>query len=170
MTFKAKPSHFIAMIATTEKKQLRAKLVDACIVKQLALINDFKERINSLTEAEGLGNEEHYDSTDQITNSQKAIEINALNELLEFATSELELLEIIKSTQHMERDRPALGAIIDTNRGTFFISASLEQFVVAGTKFIGLSTKSPLYSAMDGKKKGNSFSFKGNHYKIKDIF
>jgi hypothetical protein len=158
------------MIATSEKYQLREKLLDACIAKQLLLIDNFKKRIEALTEPEGLGNEELYDSTDQSSNSQKVIEINTLNELLEFAKAELELLEIIKNTQQMERDRPSLGAVIDTNRGTFFISTSLEQCAVGGSTFIGISTKSPLYSAMEGKKKGDSFYYKGTQYKIKDIY
>lgn len=160
----------MTMIATSNKIRLREKLVDACIAKQQFLINDFRERINALTEPDGLGNEELYDSTDQSSSSQKVIEINTLNELLEFAKAELELLEIIKSTQQMERDRPSLGAIIDTNRGTFFISTSLEQFAVGGSTFIGISTKSPLYSAMEEKKKGGSFYYKGTQYKIKDIY
>lgn len=169
--YKAKLSHIMDMIAATENKgQLRAKLLDACIAKQLFLIDDFKERIRSLTAPEGLGNEELYDSTDQASKSQKAIEINALNELVEFATAELELLEIIRTTQKMKRDRPGLGAIVDTNHGTFFISASLEIFTVEGSIFIGISTKSPLYSAMEGKKKGDSFDYKGTHYKIKGIY
>ena len=159
------------MITVTEnKQQLRGKLLDACITKQLFVIDDFKERIKSLTETEGLGNEELYDSADQASKSQKAIEINELNELLKFATTELEILKSLRETQQLKRDQPSLGAMIDTDRETFFISASMEQFTVDGRKFIGISTKSPVFSAMEGKEKGDSFYYNGTHYKIKDIY
>ncbi|MEX1241091.1 MAG: hypothetical protein WEB30_15310 [Cyclobacteriaceae bacterium] len=47
---------------TIEKRELKTKILDACITKQRSLINDFKVRIQSVTETVGLGNEEAYDN------------------------------------------------------------------------------------------------------------
>jgi hypothetical protein len=64
----------------------------------------------------------------------------------------------------------ASGAIVVTNRGTFFVSASLEKFTVDGKVYTGISLSSPLYQAMHGKVKGDTISFRGTSYKIKDLF
>ena len=101
---------------------------------------------------------------------KKTLEINTINSLLEFAETELLVLETIKQTVDTKRDSVSLGAIVVTNHNTFFISASLEQFSVDGSKYLGISTKSPLYFAMEGKKIGDSFEYKDKRYTIKDIF
>lgn len=75
------------MITATEKQGLRKKLIEACIAKQQFLIDDFKDRIKTLTESHGLGNEESYDNDVVANNSANVSEINTLNHLLEFAIS-----------------------------------------------------------------------------------
>jgi hypothetical protein len=158
------------MIATIGKTGLRRKMLDACVTKQQALIDDFKKRIKALMESDGLGNEESYDNTDLATNSQKIPEINALNEALEFANKELELLESLKNTLDLIRNKAMLGAVVVTNHNIFSITVSIEKFEVDGDTYVGVSVQSPIFHAMSGKRKGESFTFKRKTYKIKDIF
>lgn len=138
--------------------------------KQNLLIGDFKDRINSLTETAGLGNEESYDNTELAGQQLKISEINMLNTLLEFANNEMELLENMNLMPTAIQDKAVLGAVVVTNRNTFFISASIESVEVEGQKYFGISTHSPLFLAMSGKAKGDSFAYKGKHYDINDIF
>lgn len=158
------------MTTLAEKQKLRRKLLDACIAKQQFLIDDFKDRIKGLTETQGLGNEESYDNQVVASNSATALEINTLNDLLEFANRELEMLQSLGASQDVIRDRVAPGAVVFTNHRTFFISASLEEFHVGGHTYVGISTSSPLYRAMEGKSKGATFFLQGVGYKIKEIF
>lgn len=155
---------------TMEKRELKKKILDACITKQRSLIDDFKVRIQSLTETVGLGNEEAYDNFEQAANASKISEINALNELLEFANQEMELLQNLKITPDLIPEQASLGAVVVTDRNTFLISASIEDVTVNGKKYIGISTKSPLFQAMHGKSRGETFTYKGIAYKIKEIF
>ncbi len=161
---------FRFMITTVEKQGLRKKLIDACIAKQQFLIDDFKERIKALTETEGLGNEESFDNSDVAGNSAKVPEINTLNDLLTFANTELELLENLRITQDVDREYVSPGAIVVTNHHTFFVSASLEKFTVRGHLYVGISTSSPIYQVMHGKRRGDAFVFNGIQYKIRDVF
>jgi hypothetical protein len=158
------------MTTSIEKSELKKKMLAACIAKQQSLIYDFRERIKSLTEAQGLGNEESYDAGELSLQSSRVSEINTLNQLLEFANQELELLENLKITQDLIHDRAVLGAVVVTGNKTFYISASIENFTVDGQPYFGISAHSPLFEAMSGKRKGDSFSFKGRHYEITDIF
>lgn len=70
------------------------------------------------------------------------------------------------TTPHTEVEKLAL---IITNRGNFFISKALKPVVVDGTKYFLLATDAPIYSEMEGKKKGDKFSFNNIEYVIEDL-
>lgn len=159
-----------AMITTTQRDTLKRKLLEACINKQNALIEDFKSRISSLLSSEGLGNEEMYDNNELSQTSQKTSEVNSLNEALEFANQELKVLTWLTTQQTKQHKEVELGALVVTNHGSFFVSVSSEQIYVDGDLFTGISIQSPLFLAMLGKQKGERFSCNRTSYKIKDIF
>jgi hypothetical protein len=158
------------MTTSIEKTILRRKILETCIRKQQLLIHDFRERIRSLIEAEGLGNEESYDNTILAANQQKITEVNSINEQLEFVNGEMQLLENMRLTQDHLRKTVSLGAVVVTNRTRFFVSASIESFEVEGVVYAGISANSPIFLAMKGKKTGESFRYNKITYKIKDIF
>jgi hypothetical protein len=158
------------MITTTEKKQLRHKMIQACIAKQQFLIDDFKERIKDLTLKETPVSNEPYDQKDIAAVAASVTELETLTTQLAFANEELALLETLQRSEHIDREQVAFGAIVITNHYTFFISASLEKFIVDGHVYIGISVQSPIYKTMEGKVKGDTFSFNSIHYNIKDIF
>lgn len=149
---------------------IEKKLLDACILKQQRLIDDFSARIRSLTETAGLGNEEPYDNTELAIQAARIPEINTLNELLEFANSEMDVLTNLKMTVDVAHDKAVLGSVVVTKSDTFFICASIEGFEVDGEKYVGISTHSPVFQAMSGKSKGDTFSLKRKKYTITDIF
>jgi hypothetical protein len=158
-----------AMITTTQRDALKRKLLEASINKQNALIKDFKNRISSLLSSEGLGNEEMYDSNELAQTSQKTNEVNSLNEQLEFANQELEVLRWLTTQETKQHEKVELGALVVTNHRSFFVSISAEQLDVNGDHFTGISVHSPLFLAMKGKQKGEKFSCNGASYKIKEI-
>lgn len=162
--------HIAHMVTPLEKTELKKKMLDACIAKQQSLIGDFSDRIRSLTETSGLGNEESYDNSESAANAQRISEINTLNELLEFANGELELLQNLKMTADTVSDEAVLGAVVVTDTMTFLISASIEEFEADGNKCFGISAHSPLFQAMYRKRKGETFNYGGKQYTIKDIY
>jgi hypothetical protein len=157
------------MITTVEKKGLRKKLINACIAKQQFLIDDFKERLRELRSDEALNNQP-YDTKDIAAQAERTTEINNLNMQIDFANIELDILQTLGRSPEADRDYITPGAIVITNHYTFFISASLEKITVDGHVYIGISTHSPIYKAMEGKIKGDTFTYNNVHYKIKDIF
>ena len=157
------------MITTIDKKGLRKKLLDACIAKQQFLIDDFNERLRQLGSDEDLNNQP-YDTKDIAAQAERMTEINTLNAQIEFANVELEILQTLSRAPDTDRHYVALGAIVITNHYTFFVSASLEKINVDGHVYIGISTHSPIYKLMEGKTKGDTFTYSNVHYKIKDTF
>jgi hypothetical protein len=170
MTQVAYPVQIKAMINISEKSSLKRKMLEVCIDKQQSLIDDFKIRIKTLLETDGLGNEEAYDNNQQANTSQQTAEVNSLSHALEFANREMETLLFLRSMRSTSYELPAPGAVVVTNLNTFFISVSVEQFQINGETYVGLSIQSPLFLAMQTKRKGEKFSFKGITYKINDIY
>jgi hypothetical protein len=158
------------MITTIEKSVLKEKILNACITQKQSLIDDFKVRMKSLLETEGLGNEEEYDNDELSQKGQASEEINLLNNALSVANEEMNVLRQLKTSESTPPAIAGPGAVVITNKGRFFISVSIDQLAVDGEDFIALSVKSPLYMAMKGLPKGSKFQYNRKVYKITDIF
>jgi hypothetical protein len=157
-------------VTATDTLELKKKMLQASIIKQEALINDFKTRIENILDTAGLGNEEEYDDNELSQKAQASEEINSLNEGLSLANEEMTILQSLWSSVSTNLKTASPGAVVVTNRDTFLISVSTEQFEVDGRTFNGISVKSPLYLAMKGKRKGEKFTCRGLTYKILAIF
>ncbi len=160
----------LAFMITIEKIALKNKMLEACIKKQQSVLNDFKARIKTLMENEGLGNEEEYDNSQLANIAQGIVEANALNDALDFANREMNQLLYLKSIHDDIHEKAEFGAVVVTDIATFFISTSIEQFDLDGETFIGLSIYSPLFLKMKGKRKGETFFYNGVTHQIDDIF
>ncbi|MDZ4838477.1 MAG: hypothetical protein SGJ04_00575 [Bacteroidota bacterium] len=64
---------------------------------------------------------------------------------------------------------PNAGAIVLTDRQAFFVSASLGQLIVDEGTYMAISTGSPIFQAMAGKKVGDKFQFRDTEYIIRSI-
>jgi transcription elongation GreA/GreB family factor len=157
-------------ILTTDRSQLKKDMLDAGIGKHQTVIDDLREGIKDLQSSAGIVNEEEMDLSQQGFNTEIMHKINALADQLSFANEEMKrLYDMIPTIQYIH-ETVAEGSVLITDKGIFFISASIEEFEVDGLKVFGLSTASPLFQEMSGKKKGDSFSYKEVQYKIKDVF
>ncbi|GAB5558075.1 MAG: hypothetical protein SchgKO_22880 [Schleiferiaceae bacterium] len=73
----------------------------------------------------------------------------------------------LKSIEGMPAMNTAeLGALVQTNRGHFFLFAAIGQFEVDGLTIFSMGMTSPLGQAMLGKGVGSDFSFRGVSYSI----
>ncbi len=158
------------MIETTDKHLLKRRILDACIQKQQSLIDDFKLRIRAILDTQDLGNEEQYDANEVSQKTQRSEEVTAVNEALSLANEEMSFLQHLKATENNLYTSVGPGAVVITDKFTFFISVSIEQFSVNGETFVGISTKSPLYLIMKGLRAEDVFQHKGQRYTIKQIF
>lgn len=157
------------MIQTNDKGALRKKIFQACIEKQQSLIDDFKSRIKAIRETQQTGNEGTYDSKEIAQNSQASAEADALTKEMLLAQEEMQLLQYLKSTGSNSYKTVAPGAIVITEKGNFFISVSIEQFVADHQTFVGISTQSPLYQVMEGLPEGSLFLHNGVMTRITTI-
>jgi len=62
-----------------------------------------------------------------------------------------------------------IGALVQTNRGAFYLAAPMGKVVVEGTEIMVISPQSPAGKAMLGKQSGESFELNGTLFKIESV-
>ena len=148
-------------------KKLDKKLIlAACIDKQNELIESFSNRIGGM---EDDVMDRNHSASQSDNRSPERIELmNAIGLELDFAKREMEFLKNLDVSKEYEIIEP--GAVVETEKMTFYICVSIEEFEVGGSKLFGISTKAPLYLEMNGLKTGDTFSFNKQTYTIKDVY
>jgi hypothetical protein len=67
-------------------------------------------------------------------------------------------------------DKVEFGAVVITNRQKMFIALGLGKVEVEGDTYFVISKDVPIYKAMEGLKKGDSFEFNNMKFEIEDVF
>lgn len=153
-------------MSTQEKKRI---ILQAGMEKQEKIIRDFQARIDDLSDSTRLMNDAQIDAQQASHNGENDERIVMLNGQLSFVEEEMQMLHRL-NLDAPRHDSVHMGSVVVTDRRTFFISVSLEEFEVNGEKIFGISTKAPLYAEMRGKLKGDSFEYNGTKYQIEDIY
>lgn len=73
----------------------------------------------------------------------------------------------IQSTQ--THSIAGIGALIQTQNGTFYLAAPMGKVVVDGSDIMVISPQSPAGKAMLGKQCGDSFELNGNVFQIESV-
>jgi hypothetical protein len=145
---------------------LKRKLLDACLEIQEKHVNASR---SAMLEAQETANEQVNSMGDKFESFREQMQIDRDM----YAKQLQEGMAVINVLQRIDpekkNDSPALGAVVVTDSKKFFISASLGQVSIDGETYIAISSHSPMFKAMAGKKKGESFVFGKNKYVVKDI-
>ena len=59
-----------------------------------------------------------------------------------------------------------LGDVIETDQGNFFVAVAADEFSVNGKTYRGISTDSPLFQALKGKKDGDTVAINDNEFSL----
>ncbi|PKF74076.1 hypothetical protein [Chryseobacterium sp. PMSZPI] len=94
-------------------------------------------------------------------------EINNLQRQLNEVLNQQFILQKISSEPS---DKVQNGALVKTNKGLFYISASLGEIIVENQKIMTVSAESPLVKAMFGKKMGDAFTINNINQNIENIW
>ena len=94
-------------------------------------------------------------------------EINNLQRQLSEALSQQSLIQKLTSGPSSKIQN---GALVETDKGLFYISASVGEIIFENQKIMTVSTESPLIKAMLGKKAGNTFSLNNLIQTIENIW
>jgi len=78
-------------------------------------------------------------------------------------------IDAIENMDFALTDTVAPGALVSFGGRHFIIAVSTLRFDVDGVTYMGISTQSPIFKAMDGLKAGDSFTFNGQDIEIQDV-
>ncbi len=133
------------------------------------VLDDLKYGIDEIKKSEMGLHEDQLDMDQQSLDDASNERIVYLSEQFEFARNEMELLNrmVVEEPLHTEI---TLGSVVETDKQTFYVSASIERYKADGREIFGLSTHTPVYSAMKGLEKGDEFTFRNTTYKILDVY
>ena len=67
-------------------------------------------------------------------------------------------------------DKVEFGAVVITDKQKIFIALGLGKVEVNKDTYYVISKDVPIYKAMEGLKKGDTFQFNNNTFEIKDVF
>ena len=141
-------------------------ILNACLEKQEELVNSFDSRVTEMRE--DAYTQEHSASQSEDRTAGKVEILSTLEKELAFVQMEMGYLKSINAGKVNEIVEP--GAVVVTNQRTFFIAVSTEKVAIDGKEIFGISTKAPIYFAMEGLKKGDKFSFNGIDYEIEIVY
>jgi hypothetical protein len=154
------------MPARNSTPELKKKLIAAAAAIQEKNVNASRE---AMLQAQETANEQGNSMADKHENFREMMQIDRdmYARQLEEGLKVMQVLNRIDPEK--KNDIPALGAVVVTDSKKFFISASLGQLSVDGETYIAISSSSPMFQAMAGKKKGEGFVFGIGKYKVIEI-
>lgn len=63
------------------------------------------------------------------------------------------------------------GSVVETENGYYFIAVALGEIEMdSGSKVVAISTESPLYKELEGRKAGDSFQFNDSEVEIVNVW
>lgn len=132
-------------------------------------IEDLNQQIERIQESEMDKDEDQFDMDEESQDEASHEVLDKLTEQRNFALTKQQIVDSMAMPQTL-LDEVAPGAIVDTNQGIFYVSVATDDFPVDGKRVRGISKEAPVYELMEGKKEGDSFSFRDTSYEIREVY
>jgi hypothetical protein len=144
----------------------KSKILDVLKTKLAEKIQKFENLIESTRAS---NNDTKSSMGDKYETGREMLqqEINNLQRQLNEAMNQQAVLQKINTDACTKVQN---GALVKTDRGLFYISASVGEIICDNQKIMTVSAESPLSKAMLGLSKGQSFSLNNSSQIIKDLW
>jgi hypothetical protein len=147
--------------------ELKKKIYNECLKKQKSLVDNSNE---AMLQAQASANEEQGAMGEKFESFREQCQIDRdlyAKQLQEAMTGFATLKQI---QVEKEYDRVTVGSVVLTDTQSFFIAVSVGTIKIKDKIFFVISPQSPLYQAMAGCKKNETFSFRDKVHTVKDVF
>ena len=150
-----------------QELELKKRLLQECT----KLLNtQIKAAKDAMDDAQESANEHQGAIEDKFESFREACQIQRdmyARQLDELITT-MGVLRRINATK--ESKEVAFGAVVQTSLQNYFIGVSIGQIELDGETYYAISGMSPVFKAMAGKTAGETFEFRGQEYKIEQVF
>lgn len=141
-------------------------IIKELIRRQEQTIQELKEKMELAYSMVDLDESDTLDPEDY-SHSYEAHEIHHITEL-QLAKAEKEL-DRMKAIDTSESSIYQMGSIVETEQFNFIIGFAALPFTFMSKSYVGISKDSPIYPLMLQTVIGNSFTYNGHQYTIKNI-
>lgn len=149
-----------------DKRVLKKNIYDECEKTQMKKIKHLE---SAMAEAERAAHDDK-NTTDMFDSHMMQL-IRKRDMFAKQLEQELENLKILhRIDQTIHHDRVEFGVVVITDVQKVFVSIGLGKIIVDSDTYYAISLRVPFFQAMDGKKVGDTFEFRGKKVKILDIF
>lgn len=148
-------------------RQFKERVLQVCEQQLTDKKEDCKHRIEILKDS--LSNESKSTAGDKHETGRAMIHL----ELEKTGTQLNRIEEGIKILNRINAERKStasLGALVETEKGVYFISLSLGEVDLSGEKVYVVSPASPIGALLLGKKKGSKISFQGQQMTLLQLY
>ena len=130
-------------------------------------IGEFNQSVSSILDSKM--NETKSSAGDKFETGRAMMQLE-----LDKIESQLDQLKFIKNqlkqiSHQITNDHVALGSLVVSDKGSFYISVSLGKVKIEEQTYFTLSAQAPLSKVMLGKRIGESVQMRNRTYKIIDI-
>ncbi len=149
-----------------EKLELKKQIYNKCLSILEENAETARQTMNQIQKDANEAEQEHdvFDGS----RSELLRERDIYAEQLQKAVDEIQILKKV-SFDGLE-DQVEFGAVVITNKQKMFIALGLGKVEVNGETYYVISKDVPIYKAMEGLKKGDTFTFNNMNFSIEDVF
>lgn len=130
-------------------------------------VADIKEELNAVRESATAETKSSMGDKYETSREMMMQERNRLGAQLDVFADQLAALNSIDPEK--EYDQVTYGCLVETDQIHFFISAAVGQLAIEGQSIFAISGEAPIAKAMNGKHRGDTFSFNNKSFTVKDI-
>ncbi len=152
-----------------EKKiEEKQRILAECIKIQKVVVENAKK---AMVDAQDSATENDDNTEEKLYNSYRE-EMHNKRDMFarQFDLAMEDLNQLNQIVTSKEYKKAEFGSIVETESGVYFISTSLGQVKVNGKTIFAVSPLAPIYKTFEGKKIGESYSFRDKSFKIKDLY
>ncbi len=150
-------------MAQTMDEAAKQEVRDALLAWAREQLGSTEERADEEQEASELPQDEGTD-VDEVWQSDQAADMNTLLE--EHVDQREDGLRAIEERDFSVTSTVRPGAIVEIDGQRYVVGVVVDEVSVAGQSYAGLSAETPLYEAIQGKKAGDSFTFRDKEQTI----
>ncbi len=149
-----------------EKLVLKNKLLNQCIAAQTKTVNNIREAMDEVQKSADDHTQiiDHYDSYRTQLFRKHEMFVGQLQK----AIDQLEILN--KIDPNKIKERVEFGAVVITNFQKLFVATSVGKVSVDNNTYFTISPMVPFFHAMRNKKKDEEFDFRGQKFRIEELF
>ena len=148
------------------KTDLKKRLVEVCVARQQKTAAELQHEVDEtlrLSNEYGAPKDRYDPYRTKLMNQNNlfAQQLKQANTLL---------LTLQKIPVDREINAVEFGAVVVTDKQKLFVSVGMGKVELDGEVYYAISPRVPIFEAMRGKKAGDTFTFNGRTFTIKEVF